>query len=123
MEQNSNPRHGHHNNNNHAAVAAAAAAAAAALAATNVSSQLPLMPSMSNPAVLPQQMVTAGTRKDCIRLRGLPYEAGVENILEFLGEHAKNIVNQGIHMVYNAQVRWQVLGGVVCAWLFLFETL
>ncbi|XP_059089266.1 epithelial splicing regulatory protein 1-like isoform X1 [Tigriopus californicus] len=103
VEQNSNPRHGHHNNNNNHAAVAAAAAAAAALAATNVSSHLPLIPSMSNPAVLPQQMVTAGTRKDCIRLRGLPYEAGVENILEFLGEHGKNIVNQGIHMVYNAQ--------------------
>jgi hypothetical protein len=50
-------------------------------------------------------MITAGTRKDCIRLRGLPYEAQVEQILEFLGDHAKNIVYQGVHMVYNAQVR------------------
>ena len=55
--------------------------------------------------VLPQQMITAGTRKDCIRLRGLPYEAQVEHILEFLGDHAKSIVYQGVHMVYNAQVR------------------
>eukprot|EP00095_Tigriopus_kingsejongensis_P008653 maker-scaffold537_size144400-snap-gene-0.21 protein:Tk08653 transcript:maker-scaffold537_size144400-snap-gene-0.21-mRNA-1 annotation:"rna-binding protein fusilli isoform x2" len=100
MEQNSNPRHGHHNNN-HAAVAAAAAAAALA---SNVNPQLPMIPPMSNAGgVLPQQMVTTGTRKDCIRLRGLPYEAQVEHILEFLGEHAKNIVNQGVHMVYNAQ--------------------
>ena len=50
-------------------------------------------------------MITSGTRKDCIRLRGLPYEAQVEHILEFLGEHAKSIVYQGVHMVYNAQVR------------------
>jgi len=49
-------------------------------------------------------MITAGTRKDCVRLRGLPYEAQVEHILEFLGDHAKNIVYQGVHMVYNAQV-------------------
>ena len=54
--------------------------------------------------VIPQQLITAGTRKDCIRLRGLPYEAQVENILEFLGEHAKNIIYQGVHMVFNAQV-------------------
>ncbi len=53
---------------------------------------------------MPQQIITAGTRKDCIRLRGLPYEAQVEHILEFLGDHAKSIVYQGVHMVYNAQV-------------------
>jgi len=34
----------------------------------------------------------------------LPYEALVEHILEFMGEHSKNIVYQGVHMVYNAQV-------------------
>jgi hypothetical protein len=28
----------------------------------------------------------------------------VEHILEFLGDHAKNIVYQGVHMVFNAQV-------------------
>ena len=53
---------------------------------------------------LPQQMITAGTKKDCIRLRGLPYAAQVEHILEFLGEHAKSILFQGVHMVYNSQV-------------------
>ena len=54
--------------------------------------------------VIPQQLITAGTRRDCIRLRGLPYEAQVEHILEFLEDHAKNIVYQGVHMVFNAQV-------------------
>lgn len=34
------------------------------------------------------------TRRDCIRLRGLPYEAHVENIVEFLGESARHIVFQ-----------------------------
>ena len=89
--------------------AVAAAAAAAAAAATNI----PLIPHLPTAApaavampvsVLPQQMITAGTRKDCIRLRGLPYEAQVEHILEFLGDHAQSIVYQGVHMVYNAQV-------------------
>lgn len=55
--------------------------------------------------LIPQPFITSGTRKDCIRLRGLPYEAQVEHILEFLGEHSKMIVFQGVHMVYNAQVR------------------
>jgi len=43
-----------------------------------------------------------------VRLRGLPYEALVEHILEFMGEHSKNIVYQGVHMVYNAQVNASV---------------
>lgn len=63
------------------------------------------LPQMAQMPLLPQQLITSGTRKDCIRLRGLPYEAQVEHILEFLGDHAKNIVYQGVHMVYNAQVR------------------
>jgi len=64
---------------------------------------LPSLPPVPPMAVIPQQLITAGTRKDCIRLRGLPYEAQVEHILEFLGDHAKNIVYQGVHMVFNAQ--------------------
>jgi len=58
----------------------------------------------ANNPVLPPHVITSGTRKDCIRLRGLPYEAQVEHILDFLGEYAKHIVYQGVHMVYNAQV-------------------
>ena len=99
------------------AVAAAAAAAnpAAAAAAAAAATQLPLMPHLPHlgtppppgPAAgaLPQQMITRGTNRNCIRLRGLPYEANIENILEFLGEHAKKIVHMGVHMVYNVQVR------------------
>jgi len=64
---------------------------------------LPCLPPVPPMAVIPQQLITAGTRKDCIRLRGLPYESQVEHILEFLGDHAKNIVYQGVHMVFNAQ--------------------
>uniref|UniRef100_A0A1I7WSB2 RRM domain-containing protein n=1 Tax=Heterorhabditis bacteriophora TaxID=37862 RepID=A0A1I7WSB2_HETBA len=42
-------------------------------------------------------------RRDCVRLRGLPYEARVEHVVEFLGEHARNIQFQGVHMVFNSQ--------------------
>ncbi|XP_013391159.1 epithelial splicing regulatory protein 2 isoform X2 [Lingula anatina] len=52
---------------------------------------------------LPQQAITCGVLKDCTRMRGLPYEATVTDILNFLGEHSRNIVFQGVHMVYNAQ--------------------
>lgn len=54
--------------------------------------------------LLPQHVITSGTEKNCIRLRGLPYEAKVEHILHFLEDFAKNIVHQGVHLVYNAQV-------------------
>ncbi|XP_022906972.1 RNA-binding protein fusilli isoform X2 [Onthophagus taurus] len=64
---------------------------------TPLIAQIPQMP------LLPQHIITSGTRKDCVRLRGLPYEAQVEHILEFLGDYAKNIIFQGVHMVYNAQ--------------------
>ncbi|XP_072156853.1 RNA-binding protein fusilli isoform X2 [Bemisia tabaci] len=63
-----------------------------------------VMPQIQPPVPLvPQFVITSGVRKDCIRLRGLPYEASVENILEFLGDFSKNIVYQGVHMVYNSQ--------------------
>lgn len=63
--------------------------------------EAPILPQLP---LLPQHIITSGTRKDCIRLRGLPYEAQVEHILDFLGDFAKNIVFQGVHMVFNAQV-------------------
>ena len=50
------------------------------------------------------QLTTDRTQNDCIRLRRLPYEAEVEHIVEFLGDHSQSIVYQGVHMVYNAQV-------------------
>lgn len=68
---------------------------------------IPSLPPVPPMTVIPQQLITAGTRKDCIRLRGLPYEAQVEHILEFLGDHAKTIVYQGVHMVFNAQVSYR----------------
>ncbi|XP_072389210.1 RNA-binding protein fusilli isoform X1 [Diabrotica undecimpunctata] len=65
--------------------------------------QAPLIAQIPQVPLLPQQFITSGTRKDCIRLRGLPYEAQVEHILDFLGDYAQNIVLQGVHMVINAQ--------------------
>lgn len=63
--------------------------------------------------LLPQHVITSGTEKNCIRLRGLPYEAKVEHILHFLEDFAKHIVYQGVHLVYNAQV-----GGACMACFF-----
>ncbi|KHJ44908.1 hypothetical protein D918_04719 [Trichuris suis] len=55
------------------------------------------------PALLPHQAFITGSRRDCIRLRGLPYEAEVPNVLDFLGDFSKNVAYQGVHMVFNAQ--------------------
>lgn len=62
-------------------------------------------PSLPQISMLPQCVITSGTEKNCIRLRGLPYESKVEHILHFLEDFAKHIVYQGVHLVYNAQVR------------------
>lgn len=51
--------------------------------------------------MIPPEMLTIGNRKDCIRVRNLPMECGIEQILEFLGVHSQHIVAQGVHMVYN----------------------
>lgn len=57
-------------------------------------------------------------KRDCVRLRGLPYEAQVHQVVDFLGTHSRNIVFQvfkkifilkkykifkGVHMIYNNQ--------------------
>ncbi|UJR20766.1 hypothetical protein I4U23_023883 [Adineta vaga] len=52
--------------------------------------------------ILPPEMLTTGNKRDCIRVRNLPIECGIEQILEFLGIHSQHIVAQGVHMVYNA---------------------
>uniref|UniRef100_A0A803YPR8 Epithelial splicing regulatory protein 1 n=1 Tax=Meleagris gallopavo TaxID=9103 RepID=A0A803YPR8_MELGA len=43
--------------------------------------------------------------RDCIRLRGLPYAATIEDILDFLGEFSTDIRTHGVHMVLNHQGR------------------
>lgn len=61
-------------------------------------------PTIAQMPMLPQHVITSGIEKNCIRLRGLPYEAKVEHILHFLEDFAKHIVYQGVHLVYNSQV-------------------
>ncbi|XP_076470540.1 RNA-binding protein fusilli-like isoform X2 [Babylonia areolata] len=53
--------------------------------------------------LIPQNFITAGTRRDCIRLRNLPGGAQVTDILTYLGEFSQYIQYQGVHMVYTAQ--------------------
>ncbi|CAF0942517.1 unnamed protein product [Brachionus calyciflorus] len=52
--------------------------------------------------ILPPEMIS-GSKKDCIRLKNLPLECGIEQVLEFLGVHSQHIVHQGLHMILNSQ--------------------
>ncbi|XP_053251605.1 epithelial splicing regulatory protein 1 isoform X1 [Podarcis raffonei] len=70
-------------------------------------SSVPLIPLPAPPIlpVLPQQFVPPTNIRDCIRLRGLPYAATIEDILGFLGEFSGDIRTHGVHMVLNHQGR------------------
>ncbi|XP_033011485.1 epithelial splicing regulatory protein 1 isoform X1 [Lacerta agilis] len=70
-------------------------------------SSVPLIPLPAPPIlpVLPQQFVPPTNVRDCIRLRGLPYAATIEDILGFLGEFSGDIRTHGVHMVLNHQGR------------------
>uniref|UniRef100_A0A7N6B894 RRM domain-containing protein n=1 Tax=Anabas testudineus TaxID=64144 RepID=A0A7N6B894_ANATE len=72
-------------------------------------SSAPLIPVAPAPLV---SMVPAmsllpppGGARDCLRLRGLPYTASIEDILTFLGEFTHDIRPHGVHMVLNQQGR------------------
>ena len=62
------------------------------------------IPSQMALPYIPQNLITSGTRRDCVRLRNLPAGSQVTDILNFLGEFAQFIIYQGVHMVYTAQV-------------------
>jgi len=47
----------------------------------------------------------AGSVRNCIRLRGMPYSATIDQIMDFLGEIGFCIQQHGIHMVLNPQGR------------------
>jgi hypothetical protein len=79
-------------------------------------SSAPLIPLPTPPIipVLPQQFVHPTNVRDCIRLRGLPYAATIEDILDFLGEFSTDIRTHGVHMVLNHQVRKLSIGKLIC---------
>lgn len=72
---------------------------------TPLISTLPPSPIMPVPVLAtPPFLPAASSTRDCVRLRGLPYTAGIEDILEFMGEHTTDIKPHGVHMVLNQQV-------------------
>ncbi|XP_013871085.1 epithelial splicing regulatory protein 1 [Austrofundulus limnaeus] len=69
----------------------------------------PLIPVAPAPlvSVLPSVSLLPppGGLRDCLRLRGLPYTASIEDILNFLGEFTQDVRPHGVHMVLNQQGR------------------
>ncbi|XP_045901024.1 epithelial splicing regulatory protein 1 isoform X1 [Micropterus dolomieu] len=61
----------------------------------------PLVSMLPSVSLLPPP----GGMRDCLRLRGLPYTASIEDILTFLGEFTHDIRPHGVHMVLNQQGR------------------
>ncbi|XP_037130191.1 epithelial splicing regulatory protein 1 isoform X1 [Syngnathus acus] len=59
---------------------------------------LSVLPAMS---LLPPPILV----RDCLRLRGLPYSASIEDILTFLGDFTNDVRPHGVHMVLNQQGR------------------
>ncbi|KAM9353296.1 epithelial splicing regulatory protein 1 isoform 2-T2 [Symphorus nematophorus] len=72
-------------------------------------SSAPLIPVAPAPlvSILPTMSLLPppGSMRDCLRLRGLPYTASIEDILTFLGEFTHDIRPHGVHMVLNQQGR------------------
>lgn len=62
-------------------------------------------PMVPVPMLAASPFITTGSTRDCVRLRGLPYTAAIEDILDFMGEHTIDIKPHGVHMVLNQQVR------------------
>jgi len=67
---------------------------------------LPQQPPFHPPFLLPGPCINGMNTKDCLRLRGLPFSATVQDVLDFLKEHAAFVVPGGVHMVFNTQVSW-----------------
>ncbi|KAL4642192.1 epithelial splicing regulatory protein 2-like [Arapaima gigas] len=73
---------------------------------TPLISTLPPPPAMMPvPVLATPPFLAGGNTRDCVRLRGLPYTAAIEDILEFMGEHTIDIKPHGVHMVLNQQGR------------------
>uniref|UniRef100_A0A672TKA0 Epithelial splicing regulatory protein 2 n=1 Tax=Strigops habroptila TaxID=2489341 RepID=A0A672TKA0_STRHB len=66
---------------------------------------IPTLPTPIIPVIPPPYTIATGSIRDCVRLRGLPYTAGIDDILEFMGDATGDIKPHGVHMVINQQGR------------------
>ncbi|XP_077560635.1 epithelial splicing regulatory protein 1-like [Haemaphysalis longicornis] len=52
-----------------------------------------------------QTLPPLSTGKPCLHLRGLPDDAQPETIIEFLGQDAYSVIDQGVHIIYTPEGR------------------
>ncbi|KFP72887.1 Epithelial splicing regulatory protein 2, partial [Acanthisitta chloris] len=70
---------------------------------------IPTLPTPIIPVIPPPYTIATLSQlpsfliRDCVRLRGLPYTAGIDDILEFMGDATGDIKPHGVHMVLNQQ--------------------
>lgn len=55
--------------------------------------------------ITPELDGLSGSNRDCVKLRGIPYNATAEDVIVFFGDLKEDIAMQGVHMVLNAMVR------------------
>ena len=60
--------------------------------------------------------VIRGNEKNCVKLRGLPFSATPEDVINFFGELGSDIAPQGVHMVLNAMVSYRYSTSCACEW-------
>eukprot|EP00111_Clytia_hemisphaerica_P019117 TCONS_00056438-protein len=64
----------------------------------------PQVQTVINDRALINQRLQALMNMSCLRMRGLPFSAGQKDILNFLANHADNVVS-AVHIIYNLQGR------------------
>ncbi|KAM4643304.1 LOW QUALITY PROTEIN: epithelial splicing regulatory protein 2-like [Amazona ochrocephala] len=64
---------------------------------------IPPLPTPIIPVIPAPYTIATGSIRCCVRLRGLPYSAGIDDILEFMGDATGDIKPHGVHMVINQQ--------------------
>uniref|UniRef100_A0A8B9G8Y3 Epithelial splicing regulatory protein 2 n=1 Tax=Amazona collaria TaxID=241587 RepID=A0A8B9G8Y3_9PSIT len=64
---------------------------------------IPPLPTPIIPVIPAPYTIATGSIRCCVQLRGLPYSAGIDDILEFMGDATGDIKPHGVHMVINQQ--------------------
>ncbi len=52
----------------------------------------------------PEIEALRGKERDCVKLRGLPFDSKPDDVLAFFGSLKDEIASKGVHMVLNANV-------------------
>ena len=51
-----------------------------------------------------ETVTNQGVIRNCVLLKGIPWDVSVEKIITFFGEQSSNIVEDGVHLLYDRYV-------------------